>query len=418
MSMAYMYIRYSSAKQERGSSHERQLEMCLNYCQANGYELAEPPIKDLGVSAWKGNHLSSGNLGHFAQRVQNGEIPAGSILVVEHLDRLSRQEPRKTQRWLEDITDLGLRISIVIKNKIFDQRSLRSPEGMMEVFELLMDGYSANKHSETLSNRLKKSWAERRAAAHTGKFVSSRWPKWLRVVGEGDQRRFEPIPERVETIRKIYELAANGVGLTRIVRMLNESDTPSLSGKVSGWEQTYIFDILRSPAVEGHWVKGGVRRRNDITTDLIKGYFGSEPIIEAELIARARAALASRKRTGGKYHYRFNNLFTGVINCGLCGSKMTLRTGKHTSGTKKHSLQCSDAYKGRKCGQRQFFNYPPFERSALDAILHLVLDDRYFERPDDSKGCANRVAEIEAKITLTKAVTSFTAMNCGTVAGW
>ena len=74
-----------------------------------------PPeiIQDLGASAWTGAHLTSGNLGKFAARVRAGEI-GPAVLVVEKLDQqVSGQEPRITQRWMEDLTDCSLSIATV-----------------------------------------------------------------------------------------------------------------------------------------------------------------------------------------------------------------------------------------------------------------------------------------------------------------
>ena len=76
-------------------------------------------VEDLGKSAWKAeNHLTHGNLGRFAQEVRDGLVPAGTVLVVEKLDRLSRQEPRTTQRWMEDICEAGLKIATVSEHGI------------------------------------------------------------------------------------------------------------------------------------------------------------------------------------------------------------------------------------------------------------------------------------------------------------
>src|SRR4051812_29685222 len=102
MSAAYIYIRFSDKRQERGASRERQREVCTRYCEGNGLPVTEV-IEDLGRSAWAGAHLDSGNLGRFTARVRAGEIAAGSVLVVEKLDRLSRQEPLTTLSWLGDM---------------------------------------------------------------------------------------------------------------------------------------------------------------------------------------------------------------------------------------------------------------------------------------------------------------------------
>jgi DNA invertase Pin-like site-specific DNA recombinase len=47
--------------------------------------------KDAGLSAFDGSNITRGKLGRFLDDVQAGRIPRGSSLIVESLDRLSRQ---------------------------------------------------------------------------------------------------------------------------------------------------------------------------------------------------------------------------------------------------------------------------------------------------------------------------------------
>jgi DNA invertase Pin-like site-specific DNA recombinase len=196
LTYAYVYIRFSSPKQEKGDSKERQLSDALALCERHGWTVVEPIIEDLGVSAWKGDNLNGGNLGRFAQQVFSGEIEPGSVLVVENLDRISREEPRKAQRWIEDITDTGLRIATVHGNKIYDRDSLRSESSIGEIFEIILAAKLAKKHSDTISSRVKGAWVRRREAASNGKVISAKLPGWLQIVGAGDQRQIQPIVNR------------------------------------------------------------------------------------------------------------------------------------------------------------------------------------------------------------------------------
>ncbi|MBY0229080.1 MAG: hypothetical protein K2W96_07365 [Gemmataceae bacterium] len=47
------------------------------------------------MSAWKGDNAGTGALSVFLNLCEKGDIPKGSCLIVEHLDRLTRQEVRK-----------------------------------------------------------------------------------------------------------------------------------------------------------------------------------------------------------------------------------------------------------------------------------------------------------------------------------
>lgn len=413
MPNAFIYIRFSSAKQERGSSQERQFERCSQFIARHGWKTVEPPIQDLGVSAWKGDHLKVGNLGRFAQRVRDGEIEAGSVLVVEHLDRLSRQDPRITQRWLEDITDAGLAVANVSNGRVYDRESLRSATGMMEIMTVLMDAWAAHKHSENLSGRLKESWVKRRRDAEAGIIIGGRIPGWLNVVTENGTKRFQPIPQRVDTVRLIYEMAADGHGQRSIARHLCREgimpwgdDQHHGRSHTLGWEFTHVADVLASAAVEGDLEPGvGRHKNNHKTGQRIVGYFGA-PILDADLIARARASVEGRRGTSGcgRGAGSFTNLFVGLMRCTACGGKMTMRSAgaKSRAGNKSRFMQCANCFGGRGCTETAMFFYQDFEAAALEVVLPLALDHQFFRLQDESRELAIKLAEARKALSDTR----------------
>ena len=90
---AYSYIRFSSPEQEKGDSLRRQIQLSEEYCKQHGLILEDTLLlTDKGLSAYKGNHRTKGALGEFLRLVEEGKIPPGSVLLVENLDRLSREQ--------------------------------------------------------------------------------------------------------------------------------------------------------------------------------------------------------------------------------------------------------------------------------------------------------------------------------------
>ena len=88
---AICYHRFSSKKQDRGSSLERQRENTSALCKREGWTIIAT-FEDAGASAWKGDHLSAGELGKLRKRIDAGLVERGTYIVVENLDRLSRQD--------------------------------------------------------------------------------------------------------------------------------------------------------------------------------------------------------------------------------------------------------------------------------------------------------------------------------------
>lgn len=395
---AFIYIRFSTKQQDKGVSGERQLELCTEHCRRQGWEIVET-IEDLGRSAWKGHHLSSGNLGRFADRVRAGEIEPGSILVVEQLDRLSRLEATTTLRWLQDLAALGLRVATVEGSNIFDKVSLRGEEGLISILQILLRSQTANQESDVKSTRMRDVWERKQEDAKSNVVMTTQCPAWLRV--KDDRSGFDEIKERGDIVRQIYQWSADGLGSRAIATKLNDAGvkqwgkTWSATSK-PGWQASYITRILAAPQVEGDYIPRTVR---NVPQQRIAYY---PRVVNADLVARARAAIPERKHTGGYRRVAFKNLFMGLTLCAGCGGKMEMRTPsgnvRASAQARRGYLSCSNAVSKRGCDRRQMFAYGPFEDAALEAVLHRALDDKFFQRPDQTVQLAIEVAELEKKV--------------------
>ena len=401
----FSYLRFSSDKQAEGDSIERQRELTSR--EADRLGLSSPiEIRDEALSAWSGANLATGELARFADRVRSGEVVPNSILIVEKMDRLSRIEPMDAFAWVVEMTNHGLRIVTAMDHAIYDRDAFRSPAMIGKVVQLLAQQQGAHDYSNTISTRVKGAIKRKRKEVSEGKrkLISAHLPGWLTAEGDGDQRQAVVIPERAATVVLIYQLAADGLGARGIAKELNKRGIPPFgrghhhkrSGAYVGWEHTYIADILASPAVEGDYEPGeGRRRQRAKTGERFENYFPRIEGLDADLIARARAGVLSRKGKGGNGTVRLNNLFTGIVRCGHCYGKMTL---VGNSQKPARYLTCMNASRGRTCPQKKLFAYKPFETAALDAMLHLALDDRFFERPNDTQRLAVELAEVNKAI--------------------
>jgi DNA invertase Pin-like site-specific DNA recombinase len=257
MSQAIVYIRYSTKSQERGDSKRRQLEDCQAYCAAKGWPVVEV-LEDLGKSAWRGDHLTNGQLGKFAARL---EYPDDCVLVVERLDRLSRQEVRKTQRWLEDLCERGVKIAVVSGDRIYDDASLRGD--LMNTFEILMRGKLAHDESAQKAERVIASKKNRlKEFESSGRLLTAKAPSWLTMTP--DRKGWIVDEDKAEIVRDIYLLSAEGRGSPWICRTLNDRKVPSFGGIT--WQISTVNLLLRQPSVEGDYVPGFSNTKKDKTT--------------------------------------------------------------------------------------------------------------------------------------------------------
>ncbi len=117
---AYSYTRFSSTEQSSGDSLRRQTEAARRYAEANGLELDDHSFRDLGVSAYRGTNVVEGALGQFIRAVESGRIKRGSHLLVENLDRLSRDRISAALRRFTEILEAGIKIVTLSDGKTYD----------------------------------------------------------------------------------------------------------------------------------------------------------------------------------------------------------------------------------------------------------------------------------------------------------
>ncbi|MDF5541053.1 recombinase family protein [Vibrio parahaemolyticus] len=109
MRKVYSYMRFSRPEQAKGTSIERQSNFAEQYALEHGLELDKSlTMMDKGLSAFHGVHKTKGAFGQFLAAVTAGKVPSGSVLVVESLDRLSREDPLIAQAALTDLILSGI----------------------------------------------------------------------------------------------------------------------------------------------------------------------------------------------------------------------------------------------------------------------------------------------------------------------
>ena len=248
MAKAYSYLRFSTPEQQQGDSFRRQFEATRRYAQEHGLDLDESLVlQDLGLSGYHGEHIQHGALGVFLNAVQAGQIPRGSYLLVESLDRLSRARVHEAFAQFNAIISAGITIVTLTDGRKYSEETISS--NFADLLISLTTMYRAHEESDTKAIRLKAAWKNKRILAkETGKPLTAKCPAWLSY--DKEQAYFEVNPERAEIVERIYQWTLDGHGKTVIARRLNHMRIPNF-GRGSGWHESYIQKILTNPAVYG-----------------------------------------------------------------------------------------------------------------------------------------------------------------------
>ncbi|WP_445500641.1 recombinase family protein [Microvirga sp. G4-2] len=358
---AYSYIRMSSERQLKGDSLARQEEMRDAFVAEHGLDL-DDTLRDLGVSAFDGSNRDRGALAVFLRKVKAGDIEKGSYLIVESLDRLSRDHVLKALRVFQDILEGGIIIATVGDGYIYSEETINQNFAQLIVSLSIMS--RAHEESARKSDRLIRAW--RRKREDMTKKLTARCPAWLTL--SDDRTTFIVNEYRKKIIIRVLEDLANGIGRDKIARRLNkEGEKPWTHGRE--WHGGTVQKLTDNEALIGRYQPHRIEKRDGKVVRVpvgepIEGYYPR--VIEDDLWQRARAASEARARSGpgnagGRKGTCFSNILSGVTACHHCGGRMVYRDRGPRSTV---VLRCSSERNG-VCENATRVPYPDLEREIL-----------------------------------------------------
>ncbi len=364
----------STDQQLKGDSLRRQLELSRKFAGENGL-LLDDTLRDIGVSAWKGKNRKEGALARFLDMVEQGKVPRGSYLLIESLDRLSRDQVLEALSLFTEILSAGVIIVTLADGQTYSHEAVQKDFGKLIISLTIMA--RAHEESQRKSERVGAANAAKREKAWKGTGqITGNTPGWIHAEKLGrDQYRFS-LNDNAKTVREIYEMAAKGIGAIGIVKQLNEAEAPTFRGK-NGWQVSTVKKLLNGRDVLGIFQPHQkINGRRMPVGDAIEGYFPAA--IDAELYLRAQKA-RSRPMQAGRKGRTFRNVFTGLCICAQCHGPMNLKTSPLKNGA-GYYLVCNNHARGHKCTDgRKHFRYDWFEQAMFDHVHEFNLAD-VFER--------------------------------------
>jgi DNA invertase Pin-like site-specific DNA recombinase len=413
---AFSYIRFSDRKQAKGGSKRRQLEWGLALCASKGWQLDEHfRLQDEGVSAFRGTNATAGKLAAFLQAIKAGDVKAGDVLLLESLDRLSREDIDPAWELFRKILKSGVEVYTREPERHYVPSDLNNFGTRIEVQAYMLRAYN---ESATKSMRGLAYWKGRRdGLAGEPRPIHQVTPAWLRL--SEDRKRFEIIQEAAETIRLIYRWAGEGLGLDPITKRLNELKIPPIGNNIrrevfkAGWCRSYVAKLLADKAVVGEFQPHVMKMVPDPESpdgrgkwkrvphgDPIPGYF-PEVIPEDEWY-RIRQAVKERGRQTGPRGVGIASLFTGLIRDARDGETMHLTYAHSSLKANCRVLVSYGVRNGRPGSVHLPFPYDPVERAVLRLCRELkpadVLGDKADDRLGEISALSGRLQEIDDKI--------------------
>lgn len=328
MKKVFVYHRVSSDQQLDGSGIARQAELLEGYLERTGicFEMDDPipvVLSDQGVSAFKGLNISEGELGAWMEEVRKGMWDS-SILVVESIDRFSRQNPFDVMGYINALMAHNVAIHDVMANIVISRSNSKDLPFVM------MNAQRAYDESKYKSDRIRKGWAKKREQAfNKGTIVTNKRPQWIDV--EDDKYILN---HKAAVIKEIFELYKTGLGCPTIAKELQKKEGEQYKFN-RAWTGELVHKILTNRRVTGKiFISETIRNHDDLDNPVTQKKYQMNvyPIVvnedEFELVQdllksrRPNAGRITVKKTDNEEVLIKSNLFSGIARCMDCGGPM------------------------------------------------------------------------------------------------
>jgi hypothetical protein len=325
---------------------------------------------DDGYSASKGHHLAHGNFGKFLAEAEAGKFK-GYALIVERTDRLSRLGIDQTNQLFRRLLKSGVVVHITEEN-----RCIKSLDDLVTYIINGVQNFAAQEYTDKLSERLLKANKGKRENAKPGIPLDKKVPAWLAVEGQikaGSKiinpGHFVLIPEMVQAIRDMFDLAERGIGSYDIFSKMNgrlksyvhPCERPGSKRTKQGLSWTWVMRTLRNRAVLGWY-----QYKDNAPVMLYPA------IIDQSQFDTVQARIDARIRKDGKFHggrtgstETVDNLFTGLVyNSTPGGEPRSMYYQKCERGAYFRTTRSGDNRPAPS------IRYPRLQENLLDFLSH------------------------------------------------
>ena len=251
------------------------------------------------------------------------------ILIIKDFSRFSRRNSRGLVE-LEDLRDAGVRIISIGDNIDFPN----DDDWLKIQFQFLINEMPVTDTSKKVKSVIKRRQQD---------------GKWLCAAPYGyiinPRQEFEIVPTEAEIVRRIFQLYIDGWGYKKIANYLTDQGVPTprmtererkeAAGKeykrgvrpewaivtVQGIiDNDFYIGTLRQGKYTRKKINGRDVRRDELEHIVIEHHH--QPIIDYRTFATAKALRESRSTAHYRGQKKYDNTYSGFLECGDCGSPM------------------------------------------------------------------------------------------------
>ena len=367
------YARVSTEKEEQEDSFERQVEHYTQMISENSKWRMVEVYADPGISGTRAEKRP--NFMRMIQDCRDGKIKR---ILVKSISRFARNTVDALQ-YIRELRDLN--ISVFFENENID--TLGTGGDVLITILAAM----AEQESRTISTNIK--WAWQRKFQNGEIILNTGLMLGYTKLPEKDENGYDVYvinEEEAAIVRRIYEEFIAGSTLKRICTGLEADGIRTKLGKEK-WSTMVIQSILSNEKYTGNAILGKTfkqdvltkyRQKNDGTMAPMYYAENSHPaIIDPEVFELAKKELAHRKaaKDATVYSSRYTSKypFSGMLICGMCGSRLRRHVRTMGSGKRVAAWGCANRVEnGRSECDSHHVREDVMERSYAAALRQMT----------------------------------------------
>jgi hypothetical protein len=208
----------------------------------------------------------------------------------------------------------------------------------MQLMMMIMELSRGHSESAIKSERVGEAWREKKRRAQTGeaqvptarmgqgrKALTLRLPSWVRLDGGA----LILDPAKAATVRRVYTLAREGLGVAAIAQALNREGVPLLGrttfkNRPVVWSEPIVYHLLTTRTVLGEYQPcQGRGSKRQPCGDPVPNYYPA--VIDAELFYAVGGLLKARAKCARGRRGSHINLFAGLLVDARDGGSLTYK---------------------------------------------------------------------------------------------
>ena len=389
---AVIYIRLSEA--DEGKSYESESEsitnqrnLLMNFVKEKGFIFVGEYVDD----GYSGTNFERPG---FTKMIEDIKNKMANLVIVKDLSRLGRDHVM-TGYYIENFFPEN-NIRFISLQENYDS-AINQASNDSSTFIIACNDYYSRQNSikirSVLNDKRKK-----------GKFIGSN-PSYGYMKDPEEKGHLIPDPEYAPVVKKIFEMAASGVGLSDITSYLNDNKikTPSSLKRKNPnskmryneqWTTSSVKKILKNRMYTGDMVQSTQTKVNykskkkkalpksnwDIVPDT------HEPLVDKLTFERIQGNV---KRTNKGISKRDKRLFENLLFCKECGNALTITYRKNQD---YWTINCNKYARDprRRLCEPHFMPYDKLEEALLEVVRITCKD---YINKIDSKVLSKEIAD-------------------------